>query len=374
MMTSMAARLSSFDVNVEFATASSLPTSAGYDLVHVASLLYSPGIVAKVCDWASARHLPVVLSPLHENRLNLWYHEASEWHPTWRTVRRLIGNQSAERFYSSFHNLKLHLANNYDQQRAILQQSYVVTNTTVESQQLRSWFRLPDLPTATVPLGIDDAHFDPDAIKPSPALPCSPGYVLQVSRIQAEKNQAMLLQALFDVPCDIILAGSGVPNQPEYLQRCQELARARGRAWFLGEVPYDLLPQLYARAGAHVLASWVEHPGLVTLEAAAMGCSVVSTEYSTIGDYLPGMVEWCAPDDPASIRLAVERARSTTQDKRALSAAARRFTWKEAASKMKRVYDTVLLAHRNGKKHTWSAGLASGVGQDPSRPESKTTS
>jgi glycosyltransferase involved in cell wall biosynthesis len=226
--------------------------------------------------------------------------------------------------------------------RAILLASRVVVNTEQEAQLLRAWYGLPQLSADVAPLGIDTAHYDPTTVSKVPVAPCAPGYVLQVSRLQEHKNQHMLIEALFDDPYDIVLAGAEFPHEPDYARRCKEMANARGRVHILGRVPYADLPNLYAHAGVHAFPSWSERPGLVTLEAAAMGCPVVSTVNSTVGEYLPGMIVWCDPASPDSLRDAVGRIRSSEVDRTKLSKHARRFTWQKTAHAMHEIYRATL--------------------------------
>ncbi len=54
--------------------------------------------------------------------------------------------------------------------------------------------------------------------------------------------------------------------------------------------------------------SWYETPGLSSLEAAASGCAIVSTEVGTAYEYFGDYAEYCDPKDINSIKSAIERA------------------------------------------------------------------
>jgi glycosyltransferase involved in cell wall biosynthesis len=58
----------------------------------------------------------------------------------------------------------------------------------------------------------------------------------------------------------------------------------------------------------HVLASWFETTGLVSLEAAMMDCNVVVTKKGDTVEYFSDMAYYCEPDDINSIRNAIEKA------------------------------------------------------------------
>lgn len=50
----------------------------------------------------------------------------------------------------------------------------------------------------------------------------------------------------------------------------RSVKRSSSNVFFLGQVEHDKLPQFYKLAKVHILASWMETPGLSSLEAAVM--------------------------------------------------------------------------------------------------------
>lgn len=68
------------------------------------------------------------------------------------------------------------------------------------------------------------------------------------------------------------------------------------------------LVNLYRGAAVHVLPSWFETTGLVSLEAALSGCAVVTTDRGYARDYFGDLAHYCDPSDADSIRQAVQRA------------------------------------------------------------------
>ena len=86
----------------------------------------------------------------------------------------------------------------------------------------------------------------------------------------------------------MVIAGDDHPHHPGYAEQCRD----EGDGWvtFAGQVPHDstALADLYQGARVHILPSWFETTGLVSLEAALSGCSVVSTERGHAEEYLGG--------------------------------------------------------------------------------------
>lgn len=104
-------------------------------------------------------------------------------------------------------------------------------------------------------------------------------FVLQVGRIEPTKNQLGLLQAMMDHK-EIPLVFIGKQNKIKkfYVDKLKKLAAVRGNTFFIEELPQTQLAQYYKAAKVHVLPSFRESPGLVTLEALFYGCNIVVSD------------------------------------------------------------------------------------------------
>ena len=153
----------------------------------------------------------------------------------------------------------------------------------------------------------------------------------------------MLLLALQESDLTVVFADGGFTYQPEYLDLCRKFRR-KGRTVFTGRLPEELLVSAYHACGQHCLPSWYELPGLVSLEAALYGCTVVASSWGCLPDYLGDAFIRCEPDDPASIRNAVLAAQDRPGDGRA-SELARAFTWENFGDAMVQHYERVLQEH-----------------------------
>jgi len=159
-----------------------------------------------------------------------------------------------------------------------------------------------------VPNGIDPDFYRPDALasqEPPAHLARFAGCVLCVARIGGAKNQLGLLRALGDTNLPLVLVGQASTVQAAYLRR---LRREAGRhVDILGFVTEEEKRWLYQLARVHVLPSWIETTGLSSLEAAAMGCAIVTTSRGDAADYFGELANYCDPADVSSIRAAVVR-------------------------------------------------------------------
>ncbi|MBU1937231.1 glycosyltransferase, partial [bacterium] len=166
-------------------------------------------------------------------------------------------------------------------------------------------------------------------------------FVFCVGRLETRKNQLMLLKALEDDDLTILFGTGGFTYQAEYENLCRTFRR-RGRTSFLGRVHEHQLSVIYSFASCHALPSWYELPGLVSIEAVAMGCPAVASSWGGIEDYLPeNSLFTCEPDNPDSIRNAVLKAIEAKPSAEAIEHA-RGFTWERSAEKTLEHYENIL--------------------------------
>jgi glycosyltransferase involved in cell wall biosynthesis len=189
-----------------------------------------------------------------------------------------------------------------------------------------------------VPNAIDVSLFAPGFAKAR-----DPGTVLCVGRIEPHKNQLGLMRALKDLPgITLTVVGPLHPHHSGYYEQCRQEAAIAKNVTLLPSVPHEQLPGLYARHRTHALASWYETTGLVSLEAAAAGCTVVTTNRGHAEEYFGGDAWYCDPAEPTSIRRAVETAMVSAPSVELLDRIRSRYTWHQTAQKTLAAYETVL--------------------------------
>jgi glycosyltransferase involved in cell wall biosynthesis/tetratricopeptide (TPR) repeat protein len=165
-------------------------------------------------------------------------------------------------------------------------------------------------------------------------------FVLCVGRIETRKNQLMLLKALEDSDLTVVLAGGGFSYQPEYEEAVRAFKR-KGRTIILDRVSQEMLSSAYSACRIHVLPSWYELPGLVSLEAAAHGKNIVVTRTGTTGDYVGTKAFYCQPWDSDSINAAISAA-FYAPVKEGLVEMAKSYTWDTAVDKTVSAYENII--------------------------------
>jgi len=190
-----------------------------------------------------------------------------------------------------------------------------------------------------IPFGADPETIEP-AVAPG-AFGATYGvrdFVLCVGRLEAHRNQLMLLEALREDGRAVVLVTGGFSYDPDYARLCAAFRR-RGATLLVDDVPVPLLEAASREAAVHCTASWYELPGLAALAAARLGTPVAAASWGAIADYLDGTIAYCEPDDPESIRRAIETARGL--DPAPAAEQARQFTWARSARETLALYEGI---------------------------------
>lgn len=304
-------------------------------------------------SWAALQELrrkgiPTVLSSIYWDMLDHDFEFAVAGRARWRLPTRVLGKARARRLYVIWQLQKAPLKAKWQAQRRSLNCALrVLPNSHSEAVLLQQTFHLHGTfqrKVSVVPNGVDTELFDPVPL-PSRAFRERygvQGFVLQVGAISPVKNQLRLIEALFDLPLPIVFIGQPAAAMPEYADLCKARAAERGNVLFIGRLPHEELPAIYALAAVHALPSWRETPGLASLEAAAAGCRVVTTSIGSTRDYFGGLAWYCYPDDLASIRTAVEAALSAPPPEALRQRVLAEYTWQRAAEATLAAYQAAL--------------------------------
>lgn len=160
----------------------------------------------------------------------------------------------------------------------------------------------PVADATVVPGGVDADRYSPDA-GPSPRVPTGDPAFLTVRRLAERMGHGPLLRAFARVAdrhpdAHLYVAGDG-PLRGR-LERLASALDLSDRVAFLGYVPDEELPAVYASADVFVLPTTeLEGFGLATLEALASGLPVVATPVGGSVEVLSGLV--ADPAIPGSV-------------------------------------------------------------------------
>lgn len=202
-------------------------------------------------------------------------------------------------------------------------------NSDSEMLRVASDFKLKHYKYVSVPNAVDVNKFNFDKVEVNQEYEKYRDCILCVSRIEGRKNQLNIIRAVKDLPYKFLFVGKAGVNSKKYYEKCK--MEATDNMFFMGQIAHEELPQLYKLAKVHVLASWMETPGLSSLEAAVMKTNIVVTKKGDTEDYFNKYAFYCEPDDLNSIRMAIVQAFNSPFDEEFLKRIKLKYKWEDTA-------------------------------------------
>jgi glycosyltransferase involved in cell wall biosynthesis len=255
------------------------------------------------------------------------------WGPGWRAKWSARARRATAKFRHPAKQLefKRELAKPF---RALAAADVIVTNSRAETDLLRAdWPVKEHVPQLAVAYsGVDPIFFEGTPAR-GRALLGLDDFVLSVGRIEPRKNQLTLCRAMQKIEKKLVLVGAILPGNEPYAAVCR---RALPNVIHVPDIPHEQLPDVYAAACAHVLLSWFETTGLVTLEALASGTPAVAADTSCVREYFSDGTDLVRPDRVPEIQSSIRKAlRGPTGLERSVAA---RYTWDRTAREILAAY------------------------------------
>jgi len=317
------------------------------DIAHVFNI-QEPEATWMVFQVLQDKYIPIVLSPIYWDMYEYWCELAIQSRARWRQLSRWMGAGRVKWLYLNWQRIKAPINSRWKLQRRLLAQAQcVLPNSKTEGILLEKSFSLGrkfQQRVDVVPNGIDPRYY---ISKPQPSDWFLQEYglhdfVLQVGTINPVKNQLGLIESSYQLSVPLVFVGQVLSEYSEYGELCKTRAHERGNVIFIDQIPHEELPGIYALAAVHALPSWRETPGLVSLEAGAAGCRVVTTSIGSTRDYFGDLVWYCYPSNHNSIRTAVEDALRAIPSPELRDRVLNKFTWQRAAEETFASYNKIL--------------------------------
>ncbi|MDO5655133.1 MAG: glycosyltransferase family 4 protein [Flavobacteriaceae bacterium] len=317
-----------------------------YDIIHLFNLM-NPQDIYDMMQKAKKHNIPVVLSTIYGLYTEF---ERKARGGVFQQLARHISPYQIEYVKNSIRHIK---ENRFHKgvQRMMYKGFYpmmkeIVDNTSVflpnsESEMLRvaREFNLNKYKYVNVPNAVDLQLFN-ENVKVLPEQEKFKDSVICVARIEGRKSTLNVVKAMKDLPYNLFLIGKASHNQGKYVENVRRAAQKNVE--LSGTVPHENLPGIYKAAKVHVLASWMETPGLSSLEAAAMGCNIVATRKGDTYDYFGDYAFYCEPDDVNSIRQAIEKAHRSPVNPELAQIIKEKCNWEITAKKTLEAYQMAL--------------------------------
>lgn len=294
-----------------------------FNLVHLFNTTL-PDLLKQQAQNAHSRGVPFVVTTLLEDvpKFHFQSHVVAQ-----KVIEYVVKGQTDQSLIPTADDLAaVPRAPMFDNSWVVTHASALFTTGTIEENSIKNAYGA-HAKTKFVPLGFEvGPQIGPELFTNTFGVK---DYVLCVGRLESRKNQLMLLKALENSDLPLVIVEGNITYQPEYAEAVKNFKR-KGKTLIVKNLAPEMLSSVYAGAKVHILPSWYELPGLVTLEAAASGAAVVATENSTIRDYLGEDCFYCLPWDAESIRSAVYAGYYAPKNEM-LATRARAFTWANTA-------------------------------------------
>ncbi len=192
------------------------------------------------------------------------------------------------------------LATDLERMRTYESVDLLLPNSTGEAEAMHADVGI-STPSVAVPAGVDPALF------PISPLPWSErSGIVSIGRFEPHKNQLGMIRALRDEPVTVTFVGHAHPDHPDYLEQCRSEAPSHWRI-LVGASLAELV-EVTQRSRVHLLGSWFETTGLVSLEAALTGAAAVSSSRGYTRSCLGEWATYFDPADAPGVRGAVHAA------------------------------------------------------------------
>ena len=220
---------------------------------------------------------------------------------------------------------------------------YFLPNSEMEMDEFCKFFGVEKDRYKVIPNAIDaDIARKQDEVEIPKEFEKYRNAIICVGRIEPRKNQLSLVKALDKSNYKLILVGAVSDNQKSYFNEIKEIMDRNPNFYYIPKIENSKLYQLYKVCKVSTLPSWLDTPGLVSLEAAAMGCNLAISSKGSTTEYFINMAEYCLPDDINGIRSAIDRAYAKPQNDKLKNRIFENYTWKIAGQKTLEAYKTIL--------------------------------
>lgn len=163
-----------------------------------------------------------------------------------------------------------------------------------------------------------------------------------VARVEPRKNQQTLVRAVADLPGTGLLLVGPLAGEP-YDRSVVALGQRAlpGRFACTGPLPQAEVADLLTGVDVHALPSFLETPGLASIEAAAVGCEIVTTPMFCTREYFGDDAHLAASPRKANVARALAHALRAPRQP-GLRHRIERYDWRQAGAILADAYRDLL--------------------------------
>lgn len=328
-----------------------LPDIESYDLIHFFNLRNPQDILLNVRR-AKKMNKPMVLSTIWGS-----YYECDQ--KARSGIQKVVANTFPEhlveylkttaRILSNFNihkgTMPYLLKGHFRSQREIVESvDLLLPNSPTELERVKKDMSSHNKKGLSVANAVDLSVFDYSTVDASKYAHLE-GCILSAARIEIRKCQLDLIRAVKGLPYKLVIVGKPSPNSIGYFQECKR--EAGDNVVFIEHVSQEELAALYKVCKAHALISWMETPGLSSLEAAVMHSNILVTNRGDTEYYFQDLATYCEPGDIDSIKNGVVKVMSADFDQSLKQRVISEFTWEHTAKQTLDGYNKAISNRRS---------------------------
>jgi glycosyltransferase involved in cell wall biosynthesis len=323
------------------------PDLKDYDIVHLFNLMDPQDIYLQMLN-AKKQNKKIVLSTIYglyteferKARGGIFQKIANYLSPYQiGYIKLLVRHFHEKRFhkgvyfmlFKGYYKLMKEIVNNVD---------VFLPNSISEMERVAMEFKLESYKYKAIPNSIDKSLFTDKEQQKENKYSKFNNCIVCAARIEGRKSTLNLVKAIKNTKYTLVLVGNASQNQKQYISQVHQ--EAGDNVVFLGQIPHQDLRDLYKVAKVHALVSWMETPGLSSLEAGAMGCNIVVTKKGDTQEYFEDYAYYCDPDDVSSIKKAIDLAYENPVNPQLKNKILSQYIWEKTAQKTIEAYQLAL--------------------------------
>jgi glycosyltransferase involved in cell wall biosynthesis len=216
----------------------------------------------------------------------------------------------------------------------------ILPNSYIEKIMIEKNFHIREN-CFVVPNGIDENIIPDEYKKIKSRFNLPDAFICSVGRIEYRKNQLQTIKAARELGINLILIGNINKREIKYWKECKKLFD--NNTTYISYLTHEELYSIYQNALSHILPSWFETPGLVSLEAGFNGCQIVTSKKGSTCEYFNDYAFYCEPDNYETIKSAIKESLIRPKNLDGLKdRILQKYTWKHAAEVTSKSYEWVL--------------------------------
>ncbi|MBC7640945.1 MAG: glycosyltransferase family 4 protein [Flavobacterium sp.] len=330
------------DISLDFE-----PDLSNYDLVHLFNLMEPQDIYLQMLN-AKNQNKKIVLSTIYglytefeRNARGGMFQKLANIISPYQInyIKGLVKHYYEKRFHKGV--FKMIFKGYYGLMNEIVQNTSIfLPNSISEMNRVVNEFNLKNYKFVDIPNAIDKSVFSEKSSLGVNKFAQYQDCIVCAARIEGRKATLNLVRAVKNSSYKLVLVGKESQNQLNYVKQVRH--EAGKNVVFLGAIPHEDLRDLYKVAKVHALVSWMETPGLSSLEAAAMGCNIVATKKGDPFDYFGDLAFYCEPDNVDSIKKAIDLAFESKVNPELKKKVLENYIWEKTALETLKGYKTAL--------------------------------